>query len=263
MKRVARLVAVYMQYIRISFSSSVAYRLDFIFTQIIMLISSLFIPLLTVLIYSNGGELPGWSFHEALLIQSVFMLCTGFCAPFFNNMVWITMDHVREGTYDMLMLKPGSTIFINIASSFGFEQIGAFAGGAGMFIYSLSNLPPVSVLGAAQFGLLFIMGVCMNLGCILLLSAVSFKWVGNSRLFQIYDAMTMFGRYPGGIFSNVVQIVTAWVIPVAMLGFFPAAAILGRATAQMFLAAIPCAAFLALGWLVFRRMLYLYQSAGG
>jgi len=258
-----RVISIYLQYVRISFSSSVAYRLDFIFTQAIMLVSRLLIPLLTVLIYSNGGGLPGWSFPEALLIQSVFMLCTGICAPFFNDMVWITMDHVREGTYDMLMLKPGSTIFITVASSFGFEQIGAFIGGAGMFTYSLATLPQVSAIGVLQFLFLFFMGICMNLGCILLLSAVCFKWVGNTRLVLIYDAISMFGRYPGGIFSNALQIVTTWVIPVAILGFFPAAALLGRSTPKMFLSAIPCAAFLALGWLVFRRMIYLYQSAGG
>jgi ABC-2 type transport system permease protein len=258
-----RIISVYGQYIKIAFTTSAAYRLDFFFTQFITLASSLLIPLLTVLIYINDAEIPGWSFEEALLIQSVFMLCTGVCAPFFNNMVWTTMYHVREGTYDLLMLKPGSTVFITVAGSFGFEYAGTLVGGIGMFAYSAAQLPPASAEGLLQFVFLFFMGVCMDLGCILVMSATCFRWVGNSRIFEIYDAVTMFGRYPATVFGGVLRTVITYAVPVAMLGFFPASAILGRASTGMLLAAIPCAAFPVLGWGLFRRMLYLYQSAGG
>jgi ABC-2 type transport system permease protein len=258
-----RVFLVYGQYIRIAFSTSAAYRLDFFFTQIITLVSSLLIPLLTVLIYANGAKIPGWSFQEALLLQSVFMLCTGVCAPFFNNMVWTTMEHVREGTYDLLMLKPGSTVFITMAGSFGFDYIGTLAGGIGMFAYSLANLPPVNAVGMLQFLFLFAMGICMDLGCILLMSATCFRWVGNSRIFEIYNAVTLFSRYPTTVFGGMLQAVITYAIPVAMLGFFPASAILGRATPGMLLSAVPCAAYPVLGWLIFRRMLRRYQSAGG
>jgi ABC-2 type transport system permease protein len=117
--------------------------------------------------------------------------------------------------------------------------------------------------GALQFVFLFAMGVCMYLGCMLLMAAVSFKWIGNSRIPSIFGSVSMFGRYPDTILSRAVRFAVTWAMPVAMLGYFPAAAILGRATWAMFASALACAAFLALGWGVFRRMIYLYQSAGG
>ena len=255
--------SVYKQYIRIAVSSSMAYRANFFFMVLISLLSNLLLPLLTVLIYAGGASIPGWSFYEALLIQSVFMLCTGICAPFFFNMVWITMEHIREGSYDLLMLKPGSTIFITVASSFDLENTGTLVGGVAMFAFTLAHLPAASWLNWAQFLLLLVMGISMTLGCILLMAATTFKWVGNSRIFEIFDAVTMFGRYPGTIFGGVLRGLTAYVIPVAMLGFFPASAILGRMTGEMFIACLPCVGFLLLGVAVFRRMTYLYQSAGG
>ena len=258
-----RYISVLGQYMRISFASAAAYRADFLMGVVITLLGSLLAPLLTILIYSNDAEIPGWHFHEALLIQAVYMLCTGLCAPFFNNMVWNTMDHVREGTYDLLMLRPGSTIFITVASAFSLENTGSLLGGILMFAYALTQLPSPSLIDVLQFVFLFSMGVCMYFGFMLLMAAVSFKWVGNSRLPSIYHSFSMFGRYPGTIFPRGLQFIISFGVPVAMLGYFPASAILGRTSWEMFAAALSCVGFLLLGWGVFRRMIYLYQSAGG
>ena len=258
-----RALAIYKEYIRVSFNTAAAYRANFFFMVFISLLSNLGVPLLTLLIYADGSRFPGWTLYEALLIQSVFMLCNGICAPFFMNMVWITMDHVRNGSYDILLLKPGSTVFITAASSFDLENIGVLAAGAVMFAFSLSHLPRAGVSQWIQFSLLYVMGLCMTLGCILLMTATTFKWVGNSRIYEIFDSVTRFGRYPGSIFGGALKGVITYVIPVSMLGFFPASAILSRAGGEMFLACLPCVLFLALGAAVFRRMIYLYQSAGG
>jgi len=257
-------LGVYSCYIKTSFSSAAAYRADFFFTAFISLLGNLLVPLLTALIYLGGAEFPGWSFAEALMIQSVFMLCTGVCAPFFNNMVWITMQHIREGTYDTILIKPGPAAFITAACAFDISNIGMLAGGVTMFSYSIFNLTYTpSLINWLQFAIFGFMGICMTLGCTLIMTATTFKWVGNSRIYQIYDAITMFGRYPGTVFNKSLQSVSSFIIPVAMMGFFPAAAIMGRADTRMMLAIIPCAAFLVAGWFFFNRMIRLYQSAGG
>lgn len=261
--QIKRALAVYRQYIRISFGNAAAYRGDFFFTVIISMLNNLLVPLLTVLIYAGGASLPGWTFHEALLIQAVFMLCNGVCAPLFFSMVWITMDRVREGTYDLLLLKPGSTIFLTLASSFDIESVGQLMGGLLMFVYALVNLGAPGLLGWLQFLLLFLMGCAMVFGCILLMTATTFKWVGNSRVYEIFDAATLFGRYPITIFERGLRMVITYVFPVAMIGFFPATAILGRTGPEMLVACVPCLAFVGLGFLLFRRMIHQYQSAGG
>lgn len=258
-----RFFSVYRQYIRISFNTAAAYRGDFFFTVIISMLNNLLVPLLTVLIYTGGASIPGWTFHEALLIQAVFMLCTGVCAPLFFSMVWMTMDKVREGAYDLVMLRPGSILLQTVAASFDIQSLGQLIGGLAMFIYALSNLGAPGLMGWLRFALLFLMGCAMVFGCILLMTATTFKWVGNSRIFEIFDAATMFGRYPIDIFTGPLRGVITYIFPVAMLGFFPAAAILGRTGPEMLIACVPCVLFVCLGILIFRRMVYAYQSAGG
>ena len=255
---------IYLRYIRISFSTAAAYRANFFFTQCIALLSRLLVPLVTVLIYAGGQRIPGWSFEEALLIQSVFMLCTGACAPLFNNIIWVTMSRVREGTYDMVLLKPCSAMFLTVAEAFDIEYLGTLVGGIAMFGYAVSRMPAQPELGGwLLFALLLLMGMCMTLGCLLLMSSAMFRWVGNSRMYEIFDAVTTFGRYPGTIFSRLLGGLSTYIIPVAMMGYIPAASLLGRASPSLLVACLPCALFLLLGVAVFRRMTYLYQSAGG
>ena len=257
-------IAVYCRHIRISFGSAVTYRADFFVTAIISLLVNMLSPLMTALIYAGGAEIPGWSLTEALLIQSVYILCTGICAPLFYGLIWITLQHVREGTYDLVLLKPGSAAFLTTAAAFNIGNIGMLVGGIMMFAYSVSNLPvrpgPAQWLG---FVLLLCMGLAITFGCVLLAAATMFKWIGNSRIFEIYDAITMFGRYPGTIFGKTLQAVSAFVIPVAMMGYFPAAVIMGRSNARMLLSCLPCAAFMFLGLRTYNLMIRAYQSAGG
>lgn len=254
---------IFKQMAKISISSAFAYRVNFFFNISIGILSNLLAPLVTILIYNAGASFPEWTFYEALLIQAVFMLTIGFCSPLFYGMVWVTMGHIRDGSYDVLMIKPGSIIVLSIANSFEPENIGVFLGGLGMFIYALLNLPPTSFINWFQFLLFFISAVALNLGFVLIMSATCFKWVGNSRIFEMYDSLTTFGRYPGTIFSKILIFITSFVLPVAVLGFIPASALLGRNNLSMLFAIIPCFLFTILGVFIFKHMIYKYQSAGG
>ncbi|MHC1694087.1 MAG: ABC transporter permease [Eubacteriales bacterium] len=260
MKRILRL---FIQMSKISVSSAFAYRANFFVNLSISVLSNLLVPLVTILIYRSGASFPGWTFHEALLIQAAFMLCTGVCAPVFSGMVWVTMYHIREGSYDLLMIKPGSIIALTIANSLDFENIGVLLGGAGMFTYAICYLPAVDAVYWLQFFIFFSSAIILSFGLTLIMAATTFKWIGNSRIFEMYESLTIFGRYPGTIFSRVLSFITSFVFPVATLGFLPAAALLGRTDNVMLLTFLPCAAFATIGVLLFKGMVHKYQSAGG
>ena len=259
-----RVLRVYGEAVKISAASSMAYRANFLFLVFMTFTGNMLLPLVTVLIYNTGASFPGWTFHEALLVQAAFMLCSGVCSPMFYNVVWITMSHIREGTYDLLLIKPGSVAFNTLAYSFEAESSGVLLGGLGLFAYSAANLPEAGagwnwLLAAA----LFLMGICMSLGLVLIMASSAFVWVGNSRIFEIYDAFTALGRYPGTIYPKLVLNIVSYIIPVALLGSLPASAVLGRASPFALLSGVPCAAILAAGILLFNKMVSRYQSAGG
>ncbi|HHW22500.1 MAG TPA: hypothetical protein GXX26_06410 [Clostridiaceae bacterium] len=97
----------------------------------------------------------------------------------------------------------------------------------------------------------------------LLMAGSMFKWVGNSRIYEIFDSITAFGNYPRSIFSKAFQNLISYIIPIAIIGFFPASALLGKSIDGALAAMGICLVFFIFSMLFWRKMLSLYTSAGG
>ncbi len=258
-----RYAKIYFVCLRTAFSRAAAYRADFILGNVITLLSNIIFPIATVLIYANGAEFPGWSMWEVLLIQSVFSMSAGAASMIFQSALWATMGHIREGSFETVLLKPLSPLFYITASNFNPESAGLFLGGLTMTIVSAVHTGICGAAGVFQFVILFFAGLAVMSGLDLIMAAISFKWVGNSRIPEIFDSIKDFGKYPIGIFPKAVQALSALVIPVAAIGFFPASALLGRLDPAAFLSLVPCGLFLVFGIWLYNRMIQLYEGVGG
>lgn len=256
-------IKMYLACAHTAFSRASAYRADFFLGSIITLLSNILFPLVTVLIYSNGATFPGWSMWEVLLIQSVYSMSTGVAAMFFNTVVWVTMEHIREGSFETVLLKPVSPLFFIVASNFDPECIGLFIGGLVLTIVSSTHTQICTLGGIVQFILLFAAGLAVMSGLYLVMAAITFKWVGNSRIPEIFESIRTFGKYPVEIFPRAVRILSTLIIPVSVVGYFPASALLGRSDPMAFISLIPCVLFLLFGIWIYNRMIKLYEGVGG
>lgn len=258
-----RYLLIYKECIKVAFASASTYRMNFFLNTVIMLLGDIVFPLITILIYGSGAGFDGWSVYEVLLIQSVFTMAMAVADMSFHGILWATMGAVREGNFEMTLLMPVDTMFLLMARTFSIDAIGLFIGGLTIFIVSLTHIGMPSLIMWLQFGSLFLIGLMVMMGIALLMAATSFKWVGNSRIPEIFDSLRSFGKYPGGIFPKAIRIISAFIIPVAMIGFFPAAALIGKVNYVMFLAVIPSIAFMIAGIYLYRSMVRLYQGVGG
>jgi ABC-2 type transport system permease protein len=256
-------VNLYKESIHIAFSSITAYRANFIFQSIITLLSNIVFPLVTLLIYGAGTGFEGWNLYEVLLIQSIFTISTGLTSMFFDGIVWNTMGHVVEGTLEIVLIKPVDCMIFMLASTFNLNSLGVVLGGGVVFGIALSHLAMPTWIMWIQCILMFVMGIMVMLGLELMMAATSFKWVANSRIPEIYDSLTKFGNYPQTIFPKWIGAFTSFLIPVAMIGYFPASALLGKLNGWMYVSFIPCVLFMAAGIGLYRYMVRLYEGVGG
>lgn len=258
-----RYLRIYKECIKISFASAATYRFNFILDISILLISNLLFPLVTILIYNSGSSYPGWNFYEVLLIQSVFIISTGFADMLFNGILWATMHHIVDGTFELVLIKPVDCTFLLLASNFQINSIALVLGGITVSVLSIVKLGGITILGVLSSLLLFLGGLFVMLGFAFMMAATSFKWVANSRIPEIFDSAKQFGNYPQSIFPKVLAGIISFVIPVSMIGFFPASALLGRISNTMFIALISCILFSFLGIYLFKHMVHLYEGVGG
>ncbi|AIQ17212.1 hypothetical protein H70357_11500 [Paenibacillus sp. FSL H7-0357] len=258
-----RYLDIYRQCMYSALQSAVAYRMNFIISSLITLVGNILFPLVTLLIYRAGTSFPGWSLFEVLLIQSVFTMSSGLSSLIFGGVLWTTMSHVREGSFEVILMKPLNPLFFIIATTFSTESVGLFLGGVSLFIFSAMHVGAIPVLFWLQFAGMFIAGTAVLAGLSLMMAAMSFKWVGNSRISELADSVLHIGKYPLPIFPKAVQALATMIIPVGMVGFFPASALLGRVHASDFAAVLPCFLFLAAGVWIYRHMIRLYEGVGG
>ncbi|WP_219833986.1 ABC transporter permease [Paenibacillus sp. R14(2021)] len=256
-------IAAFLSVMRTVVASRLAYRGDLYFSMLVTLLGETVLPLITLLIYRSGASFPGWSLSEVMLIQAVFMLAKGLAYPFFFGMVYNTLDRVQDGTFDVLLLKPRSALFMTLVTGFSIDGLGRLLGGLALFLIALTG---VHVPGAAAwlgFIMLMVMSVCILFASALFMSGMLFHWVGSSRVYEIHDSITAFGRYPRTIYAKPLQWILTYVLPVAMIAFLPASTLLGRANAGLAGAIAFSVVFLAAGLLFWHGMLRKYSSAGG
>ncbi len=258
-----RMLKIYLVSLKNSFAARMAYRGDFFFCCIMVLVSELLMPLLTVLIYSTGASFPGWDLPEIMVLQGIFVLSRGTANLLFFGMVYNTLSHVREGTYDLFMIKPASTLFMSIATGFEPDSVGTITGGLLVTILALRNLPMPGIVNILQFLLFFIFSLISLFSFAVLMSATVFKWVGNSRIYEIFDSIAAFGNYPMTIFSRTFQAIISYVIPVSVIAFYPASALLVKDISGIFSIMLVCIVFFLLSLGLWRLMLSKYNSAGG
>lgn len=256
-------IKMYLACVRTAFAQAAAYRADFMMGMLITLLSNILFPLVTVLVYANGASFPEWDMWEVLLVQAIYSMSTGVASMVLSSVVWVTMDHIRSGSFETVLLKPVSPLFFIMASNFDVQSIGLFLGGLIMAVVAAAHTGIGGIAGILSSVVLFLAGIMVLGGMNLMMAAISFKWVGNSRIPEIFDSISNFGKYPLSIFPRMVQILSVFIIPVAVIGFFPASALLGRLDAIAFVALIPCVLFLRFGIWLYHKMIRLYEGVGG
>ncbi len=248
---------------RNSFAERAAYRGDFILSLFVTLLFEAVTPLVTILIYGTGAAFPGWSMGEALLIQAIFLLSRGIAFPLFFGAVWTVFEQVREGSFELTLLKPRSPLLVVIAQSVDIQGFGRLAGGTGLFVYALTLLPAPGALQVLLFLALLFLSILVLFSFVLIMAGSLFVWVGNGRVMEVMESVMVFAQYPSSIYGRVFQLVLAVLVPAAMIAFLPAQALLGRVEPITLAAAPACVVFFILSLVFWRAMLRRYAGGGG
>jgi ABC-2 type transport system permease protein len=249
--------------VKVSFAARAAYRGDFLLSLLVTILFEAVTPLVTVLIYGSGASFPGWSMGEALLIQAIFLVARGIAYPGFFGIVWTVFEQVREGTFELTLLKPRSPLVVLLAQSFDAPGFGRFLGGAGLFAFAFSRLPAPGLVSTLLAVLLLCLSLLVLFSFALILAGALFVWVGNSRVQEVMESITFFAQYPSSIYGRALQVALAAVVPVSMIAFLPAQALLGRAEPLTAFAAPASIVFFLLSFAFWRGMMRRYSGGGG
>jgi ABC-2 type transport system permease protein len=250
---------------RSSMANAAAYRGDFIIGLAVTLLFELLTPLATILIYrsSSMAGFPGWKMEEVLVLQAVFLISRGIAFPLFFGVVWVVFNLVREGRFELILLRPRSPLLVALSQGLDVPGFVRLVGGLVLLLWSAGRLDAIQARAILPFLLMLGLSVLTLFACALFMSGSLFVWVGNSRVSELLDSILLFAQYPGSIFSSGAQLIMAVVVPVSMVALFPAEVLLGRSDALLLPATGACLAFFALGLAFWNHMSGKYTGAGG
>ena len=249
--------------LKLAFAENMAYRSSFFISMFIMFITEFFFPIVTLVIYNTGASFPGWTLYELLMVQGTFILAKGIAFPLFIVLFFHVMWLVRSGDLDIFLLRPRPLLFSLIISSFNIHDMSKFLSGAVIIIYAAVHLPGFSIYRWLWFVLLLLLSVALIFSFILLMVVYTMRFIGSDKVLGLIDPITQYGLYPRSIYSKPVKIMITNIIPVAMIGFFPASILLGKDSEGFMYALLATLLFMTVSIFLWIRSSKKYTSAGG
>lgn len=226
MRRYLRLLALYFE---INVQNDAAYRFDFLM-KLVLAILSLIGELFTLwVIFANAKSLAGWSAYDAVVLLGVFRIMVALISMVIAPSMRATMEDVRKGTLDFLLLKPMNAQF---AASFRQIVIWRLADailGLALVIggVALGN-SHFSVAAAGQFVITLTAGAIIIYSFWLILATTVFWFTRIANIEMVFWNVFHAGRYPIDVYRPWVRWTLTFILPMAFLTTFPAGALVGR-----------------------------------
>lgn len=249
--------------------SSMTYRTSFL----IMVVGNVAITALDfvaiLIMFAHVDALGGFTLPEIAFLYGTSGIALGLAKLLFGSFDRIG-QRVRDGTVDILLVRPVPVLAQVAADRFALPRIGRAVQAALMLVWSMTALeidwtpgrvvmvPLMVVSGAVIFGALFVLG-----------GAFQF-WAQDAAEVQnsfTYGGATML-QYPPTVFARELLLGATFVVPLAFVNWIPALYVLGRedplglpAWADFASPAV-AAAFCAVAGLFWRMGLRNYVSTG-
>jgi ABC-2 type transport system permease protein len=226
---VADAFVVYWRLVGAQLRSQLQYRVSFTLDLAGTFVIS-FIDFLAVLvIFHNIPRLGGWSVHEVAFLYGASSISFATCDLLVGHLD-LFPARIRQGTFDMLLIRPRGTLFQVLAGEVTLRRLGRVAQAVVVLVYALAGLSiawnagRVAVLALMLVSGLVIYGAVWVTGCCLAF------WTTEGGEFT--NAFTYGGnfltQYPVNIYSEWARRFLAYVVPMAFVAYFPALYILDK-----------------------------------
>ncbi|MCA9052281.1 MAG: ABC-2 family transporter protein [Planctomycetaceae bacterium] len=227
--------------------------------------------LLFHIIYSRVGVIQDWSQYEYFGFMATGMLINALVEALFMPNAAEFSELIRSGNLDFVLLKPIDTQFLVSCQRVDLSDISQMLMAGGLLWYSVSNAGVDVTAGrVAMYLLLVLTGVAFFYGLMVALASTS-VWLGrNQGLYDFWFYITMFARYPAGVYrqgaiGEVLWWSLSFVIPILLVVTVPSRVLLGKVLDPNWWVALVCPVLTLLLLWVSRRIfvwsLEHYRSA--
>lgn len=259
----------YLHLLRRQFRTSVLlalqYRLDFVLQAALGAFWSAVALVPLVVLFAQRDAVAGWTWSEALVVVGFFLMLKGFLAGMIQPAVVSTVEQIRSGALDFVLLKPADAQFLVSTARWDLARLADVAAGLGLLVYALPRTGTrVTALGIVGAAVLFVGAVAILYSLFVMVLSMAFVFVKIDNLSFLLSSLFDAARWPSSVFRGALALLFTFVLPLALMTTYPALALFGRlAPTRAALALGIAALFLAIARRAFMTAIGHYTSAGG
>ena len=236
----------YLHYISINIRSMMQYKTSFFLSATGQFLVSFNVFLGIYFMFQRFSKVKGFTYSEVLLCYAIvlmeFSLAEMFARGFdtFSGMV-------RHGEFDRFMVRPRNEILQVLGNKFELTRIGRMLQAIVMFVYGIAS-SDVNWTFLKVLTVLFMLigGTAIFSGLFLIYAALCFFTLDGLEFMNVFtDGAREFGKYPLGIYGEKVLMFTTFIIPYALVQYYPLLYLLDRET-SVFYVVLPLLACLFL-----------------
>jgi len=230
-----------------------------------------FIDFLAVLvIFHNTRRLGVWSVREVAFLYALSSISFALTDLAIGHLDQFPQK-IRDGNFDILLVRPRGTLFQVIASDFQLRRLGKAVQGALVLAYVVGSLTIPWDAGRIAMLVVMIPAAIVIFASVWTVGACLSFWTTDGGEFT--NAFTYGGnflaQYPIDIFSSWLRRFLAYIVPLAFVCYFPSLYILdkpdplGLPRLIEFSSPLVAAIAAVIAGLVWRGAVRHYRSAGG
>lgn len=213
---------------RVSVQNLAAYRFDLVM-RTVMSVLHLAAELIGVwTIFKNTQSLHGWGVPHMLVLVGVYRIIAGGIRMSIVPNMRRVFEDIREGTLDFVLLKPvNSQFLVGIREFIVWRIADVLLGLAVAVVGCVMLLGRVPVGAAARFTVMVAASFVIVYCIWLMLATLCFWFVRIQNIEMVFWNVFEAGRFPIVIYRPWVQWVLTFIVPLAFITTYPAAALFG------------------------------------
>lgn len=257
-------IRLYGHYVSIVIKSMMQYKTSFLLTTIGQFLVSFNVFLGIYFMFQRFSKVEGFTYNEVLLCFSIVLMefsLAEIVARGFDTFAGV----VRRGEFDRVLVRPQSEILQILGSKFELTRIGRLLQAIVMFVYGILHCGvmwnPQKVLTVV---FMLLGGTAVFSGIFLIYAAVCFFTLDGLEFMSVFtDGAREYGKYPIGVYGEKVLLFSTFIIPYALIQYYPLLYLLGHRTDWylMYLPLVACL-FLVPALLLWKYGVRHYQSSG-
>lgn len=215
-------ISLYFEFLKQNIKTMLEYKTDFVIGVFSTILTQFYGIFFIWVIFENIRQINGWTFYQITFVYGLLTLAKGIDMFFFDNLHALGFEYVKEGKFDIFMVRPISPLFQLIASYTQQDGIGLFV--LGLIVVSKSLAELKITFGALDILLLIIFvisGAAIISAINLIFATTGFKTMNSHIIMSSVNSFQEFAFYPLTIYPKFIGFVLTWIFPYAFVSFYP------------------------------------------